>query len=381
MAGRVFDDRHWMRRAVEIGSRGSRLVRPNPRVGCVLVRGGVEVGAGLHRQVGGPHAEVEALRAAGENARGATAYVTLEPCNHHGRTPPCSQALIAAGVTRVVVGAADPHPLAQGGAAALREAGVLVTEAVEVEACQRLAEVFFVNLLKKRAFVQLKLASTLDGRVAARDGTSQWITGPAARLLVHRWRSESDAVLIGSGTALADDPRLDLRLLPPRVVQQLGSHRPMRVVVDRRGQLHPGLQLADTAQQRTLVFTTAQGLERLGPLQAQGVDLAVLPDVPDLLQLTHLLEELFRRGICHLLCEGGPALATALLRAGLVDRFDLLQAPKLLGSGPAAVGDLGIASIGEALGLHIDETHRVGDDLHVAARPVSRKELHVHGID
>lgn len=381
MAGRVFDDRHWMRRAVEIGMRGTRLVRPNPRVGCVLVKGGVEVGAGHHRQVGGPHAEVEALRVAGENARGATAYVTLEPCNHHGRTPPCSQALIAAGVTRVVIGAADPHPLAQGGAVALRAAGIAVTEGVEAEACLRLAEVFLTNLTAQRAFVQLKLAMTLDGRVAAPDGSSRWITGPAARQLVHRWRSDSDAVLVGAGTALADDPRLDLRLLPPRNLQQLGGFRPLRVVIDRRGQLHPGLQLADTAAQATLVYTSAAGRARLLPLQERGVQLALLPDGDDVTQLRSMLVDLRSRGVCQLLCEGGPTLGTALLRAGLIDRLDLLQAPKLLGGGPSAIGDLGVATIGDALGLHIDEWHRVGDDLHVVARPAAHKDAHVHRID
>lgn len=381
MAGRVFDDRHWMRRAIEVGASGTRLVRPNPRVGCVLVRGGVEVGAGFHRQVGGPHAEVEALRAAGEKAQGATAYVTLEPCNHHGRTPPCSQALIAAGVTRVVVGAADPHPLAQGGAEALRQAGLLVTDGVEVQACQRLAEVFFVNLLEKRAFVQLKLAATLDGRVAARDGTSQWITGAAARQQVHRWRGESDAILVGSGTALADDPRLDLRLLGPRALQALGGHRPLRVVVDRRGRMHPGLHLADTGAQPTLVFTTPQGAEQLAPLKSQGVDLELLPDAPEPLQLQAMLQALFTRGVCQVLCEGGAQLGTALLRAGLVDRLDLLLAPKLIGAGQAAVGDLGVHTLSDALGLHIDEVHRLGEDLHVAARPSKPKEAHVHRID
>ena len=369
MAGRVFDDNHWMRRAIEVGARGTRLVRPNPRVGCVLVRGGVEVGAGFHGQVGGPHAEVEALAAAGEKARGATAFVTLEPCNHFGRTPPCSQALLAAGVARVVVGARDPHPQAQGGAEALMQAGIAVTVGVEAEACEQLAEVFLTNLLCHRAFVQLKLATTLDGKIAAADGSSRWITGGAARQMVHRWRAETDAILVGSGTALVDNPMLDLRLVPPRTLAQLGDPRPTRVILDRRGQLHAGLHVCNTAAQPTLVYTSAQGRERLSPLQGLGVQLAEVPTGESAEQLRHILEDLQRRGLHHVFCEGGAALASALLRAELVDRIDLVLAPKLLGNGTSALLDLGVPSIDLALALHIDEVHRVGEDLHVAARP------------
>lgn len=369
MPGRVFDDNHWMRRAIEVGAHGTRLVRPNPRVGCVLVKAGVEVGAGFHRFVGGPHAEVEALAAAGERARGATAYVTLEPCNHFGRTPPCSQALVAAGVLRVVIGARDPHPQAQGGARALRLAGLEVEEGVESPACEQLAEVFLTNLLAQRAFVQVKLATTLDGKIAAPDGTSQWITGTAARLLVHRWRAETDAVLIGAGTALADNPKLDLRLLPARALAQRGPSRPTRVVLDRRGQLHSALHLCDTAAQPTLVYTSAEGMVRLRPLEQLGVQLAELAQGTADEQLHSALTDLYRRGFCHVLCEGGATLATALLRASLVDRLDLLQAPKLLGAGTAVLGDLGVRSIDGALAWRLDEVHRVGEDLHIAARP------------
>lgn len=368
MAGRVFDDHHWMRRAVEVGARGTRLVRPNPRVGCVLVQGGVEVGAGFHSQVGGPHAEVEALAAAGDRARGATAYVTLEPCNHFGRTPPCTQALLAAGVARVVVGAPDPHPQAQGGAPALLQAGLQVAVGIEAQACEQLAEVFFTNLISHRAFVQLKLATTLDGKIAAADGSSRWITGSAARALVHRWRAETDAILIGAGTALADNPKLDLRLLPQRALAQLGGHRPTRVVVDRRGQLHANLHICETSEQPTLIYSSPQGLEKLAPLRDRGVHLAELPQGESGEQLQHLLVDLHRRGVHHVFCEGGATLASALLRADLADRLDLLQAPKLLGHGTAALGDLGVPSIDLALALRIDEVHRVGEDLHIAAR-------------
>ena len=268
------DDSYWMRIAVQVGAQGGRAVRPNPRVGCVLVRDGEIVATGFHARCGGLHAEAVALARAGDRARGTTAYVTLEPCNHWGRTPPCAEALRAAGVVRVVVGVLDPHPHAKGGAATLRAAGIAVDTGVESAACARLAEVFLTNLIEKRAFLQMKLAMTLDGRTAAADGSSRWLTGPPSRARVHRWRAEADAVLIGSGTALADDPRLDVRDAP------LDGPQPLRVVLDRRLRLPVDGHLADTSRQPTLVIcadvdaaTGARGDE----LRRRGVEVLCIP--------------------------------------------------------------------------------------------------------
>ena len=362
-------DAHWMRQAIAAGAQGTRLVRPNPKVGCVIVRDGQLVGAGFHAQAGGPHAEVVALQQAGERARGGTAYVTLEPCNHFGKTRPCAPFVQTHGITRVVVGCRDPNPAATGGIAWLQQHGVAVTVGVEEAAANQLAEVFFANVARQRPFVQLKLAATLDGRTAAADGSSRWVTGPAARRQVAEMRAEADAVLIGSGTALADDPQLDLRHLdgPARL--------PLRVILDRRGRLHGGLRLADTTRQRTVVYRGcgARG-EPAGSLADRGVDVREFDAQQD--WLARVLGDLLQRdGVCHVLCEGGPTLATALIRAQLVDRLDMLVAPKLLGAGAPVVADLGIAGIGAAQQWRFDDVQRVGDDVWLVARPEPPKPM------
>lgn len=363
MTGPAMDpaiDRHWLLQAVAAGERGSKAVRPNPRVGCVLVRDGVLVAEGWHARVGGPHAEVVALQAAGAQARGSTAYVTLEPCHHQGRTGPCTAALVAAGVRRVVYGVADPNPLAQGGTAWLRAHGVEVTAGVASEACERLAEVFLTVQRHRRPFVQLKLAMTLDGRTAATDGSSRWVTGAAARRAVHHMRAEADAVAVGSGTALADDPALDLRELPEPLPL------PLRMVFDRRLRLTPELRLADTRAQPTLLATAAPP-EQGAQLTAQGVELLQVTDEP---WLPAVLAQLPARGVHHLLCEGGPTLAAALIRAGLVDRLDVFVAAKLLGAGAPLLADLGLHAIGQAQLWQWQEHRAVGDDLWLQARPL-----------
>jgi len=371
------DDAAWLRLAIEVGGAGGRSVRPNPRVGCVLVKDGKLVATGWHARCGGPHAEAVALAQAGENAAGSTAYVTLEPCDHWGRTPPCSHALVRAGVVRVVVGALDPHRDASGGVATLRAAGLAVTTGVEATAAADLAEVFFCNLLHKRSFLQLKLAMTLDGRTSAADGSSRWITGAAARAQVHALRAAADAVLIGSGTALADDPRLDVRDAP------LAGGQPLRVVLDRRLRLPVSAHLADTSRQATLVYCDDAALAetaRAEALRQQGVEIACLASAagrdsglpvtgrPDP-WLALVLRDLYARGVCAVLCEGGHQLAGALLRAELCDRLDLILAPKLLGAGTPAFADLGIATLAEARDLRLEPPRLVGDDLWLTARP------------
>ena len=355
-----------MQRAIALGAQGTRAVRPNPKVGCVIVQGDTVVGEGFHAVLGGPHAEAVALALAGERARGATAYVTLEPCNHWGRTPPCAQALIAAGVARVVIGARDPNRVAAGGMEALAAAGIAVETGVLADAAGDLVDVFVTGIRAQRAFVQHKMAVTADGRVAATDGTTRWITGAPARQLVHSMRAEADAVLIGSGTALADNPQLDCRDLA-----EVPRHLPVRVVVDRRVQLPRTSHLAQTGAQATLLITdnlARHSSADADALRQQGVEVLFVPPLDD--WLAEVLRVLFRRGLHHVLCEGGPTLGTALWHAQLVDRLDLLVAPKLLGSGALWLQPLGIAALQDARALRWSAVAQVGEDVWLTARPL-----------
>lgn len=320
----------WMRRALELAERGRRTVSPNPLVGCVVVRDGAVVGEGWHAAAGGPHAEVVALRAAGEAARGSAVYVTLEPCAHAGRTGPCTEALLAAGVRRIVAALEDPHPTARGGAAALRAAGVEVVVGPLAEEAAWANRVFLHGLATGRPYIVLKAAVSLDGRIAAADGTSQWLTGPPARERSHVLRAEVDAVLVGSGTVLADDPLLTVRL------PGYDGPQPLRVVLDRRGRVPRTVQVFD-ASAPTLVLADA--------------DLEVV------------LARLWDRDVRSILVEGGATIAGAFLRAGLVDELRCHVAPLLLGEKglPLVIGD-GIATLSEAHRLRLHALERAGDD-------------------
>ncbi len=338
-AGRPEDAGH-MRRALELAARGWGRVAPNPLVGSVVVRDGRVVGEGWHTEYGRPHAEVEALRAAGEAARGATAYVTLEPCAHHGKTPPCTDAILAAGVRRVVFAASDPNPRAAGGAAVLEAAGVEVTRGVEMRAALDLNAPFFHGIAgPERPWTELKLALSLDGRVADRDGRSAWITGEESRAEVHRMRAGFAAVAVGIGTALADDPQLTVRgAVEPRVP-------PARVVFDRRLRLPLDGRLARTARETPVWVVAAPDApaERRGALEALGVRVLVAETLWD------GVRELRRAGIASLFCEGGAVLGGALLRAEAVDRLHLFSAPLFLGpEGASPFAALESPPIGEA---------------------------------
>jgi len=362
-------DERWMRRALELAERGAGAVSPNPMVGCVIVGpdGGV-VGEGWHGQYGGPHAEVWALRDAERQhdpdvLRASTMYVTLEPCSHHGKTPPCADLILGMAVPRVIVGMEDPNPVVAGrGIARLREGGTAVTVGVLEAACRRLNEAFVHHLATGRPLVTLKIAQTLDGRIATRSGDSRWVSGEAARARVHRWRAALDGVLVGSGTARADDPALTVR--------HVAGRQPVRVVLDREASLPPDLQLfTDEHAARTIAVVGAgRRPDYADALEAAAGLVLPVPETGGRLDLNVLLETLgagvgAHRPMQSLLVEAGPGLATALVRAGLVDRLALFIAPKLLGDGTPAFDDLGIEKMADALGFAEHRWEPVGDDI------------------
>ena len=323
-ASRRADERDdaFMRRALVLAKKGWGQTAPNPMVGAVVVRDGSVVGEGYHTAYGAAHAEVEALRAAGDRARGATVYVTLEPCAHFGKTPPCTDALIAAGVRRVVAATRDPSPSAGGGAERLRAAGIDVTFDVEGEAARELNAPFFHALVSDRPWVTLKLALSIDGAIADASRSPAWLTGKKARREVHHLRAGSDAVAVGLGTVRADNPELTVRdVAPPRVP-------PSRIVFTRRGQLPMASALARTATEvPTIVIGESVDLSHARQLMALGVDLVAATSLDEAMRV------LRQRGIRSLLVEGGAGLAGALLGAALVDRLVIFQAPVLLGAG------------------------------------------------
>lgn len=341
-------ERGAMRRAVQLAARGGPATRPNPEVGCVVLDADGQVaGEGWHERAGGPHAEVVALAAAGARARGGTALVTLEPCAHTGRTGPCTQALLDAGIARVVYAVADPTALAGGGAQLLAAAGVDVVGGVLADEAAQGNVRWLTSVREQRPWITWKFAATLDGRSAAADGSSRWITSAEARADVHRLRGEVDAVLAGVGTVLADDPQLTVR----DAGGALSGPQPLRVVVDTEGRTPERARVLDGAAP-TWVATAAE----LGRGQDGRVDLVALASV------------LHGRGVQSVLLEGGPTLAGAMLRAGLVDRVVGYVAPALLGAGPAALADAGIGTIADALRLELDDVTRVGPDVRFTAR-------------
>jgi diaminohydroxyphosphoribosylaminopyrimidine deaminase/5-amino-6-(5-phosphoribosylamino)uracil reductase len=347
-----------MRSALALARRGLGNVWPNPAVGCVLVRendtdvetggrAGRVVGRGWTQPGGRPHAETEAIRRAGAAAKGATAYVTLEPCAHHGATPPCVDALIAAGVTRVVAAIEDSDNRVAGrGLARLREAGIEVTRDVGADEAAEINAGFFLRVCEGRPLVTLKLASTLDGRIAAADGESRWITGEDARARAHLLRAEHDAVLIGSGTALADDPELTCRL--PGFA---GKRQPVRIVVDGRLRLPPGSRLSRTAAEIPTWVVTAANADaaRKKALAASGVEIIVVSVGPDgRIDPRAALAALGQRGLTRVMVEGGGTLAAALFKADLIDRMAWFHAPAVLGGeGRPAIGALALAAFAE----------------------------------
>jgi diaminohydroxyphosphoribosylaminopyrimidine deaminase/5-amino-6-(5-phosphoribosylamino)uracil reductase len=314
-------DRTYMARALELAARGLASAHPNPRVGCVVVRDGRVVAEGWHERAGGPHAEAVALASATDTVAGATAYVTLEPCSHHGRTPPCSEALIRAGVVRVVYAVGDPNPLVNGrGARRLREAGVQVQSGLLAAEASELNAGFIRRMQHGVPLVRLKLAMSLDGRTALSDGRSQWITGEAARADVQYWRARSSAVLTGIGTVLADDPRLSVRPAGD------GVRQPLRVILDRELRTPPGARVFDGAgAQGVWIFTSSADARRITALQARGAR------IEQAAGLAQVLQSLGRAGVNELLVEAGATLAGALIQQHCVDELLLYVAPVVLG--------------------------------------------------
>ncbi|MGB3554036.1 MAG: bifunctional diaminohydroxyphosphoribosylaminopyrimidine deaminase/5-amino-6-(5-phosphoribosylamino)uracil reductase RibD [Jannaschia sp.] len=354
------DDARWMNAALALAGRGLGRVWPNPAVGCVIVAGGRVVGRGRTADGGRPHAEAVALAEAGPAARGATAYVTLEPCAHHGRTPPCADALIDAGLARVVVALGDPDPRTDGGGVArLRAAGIAVTEGVETDAARDLQAGFLSRITRGRPMVTLKLATTLDGRIATASGESRWITGPAARTHVHGQRGRHDAVMIGAGTARADDPMLTVRGMGPRP-------QPVRIVLSRKLDVPEDSALVGSIDQAPVWMlhgdATPEAARR--HLEAAGVTLIECPTGPGgHLDLGQAMVELGARGLTRMYCEGGGALAANLLAASLVDRLDAYGAGAAIGAeGVPSLGAMGLVTLAEAPRLTCVDIRKLGPD-------------------
>jgi diaminohydroxyphosphoribosylaminopyrimidine deaminase / 5-amino-6-(5-phosphoribosylamino)uracil reductase len=360
-----------MHEALALAHGAIGLSEPNPRVGCVIAApDGRIIGRGHTQQAGGPHAEVMALRDAqsrGESVAGATVHVTLEPCSHHGRTPPCCDALIAAGIARVVMAIDDPNPLVAGqGALLLRAAGIVVEAGALADEARELNIGFFSRMQRGRPWVRLKAAVSLDGRTALNNGASQWITGPAARADGHAFRKRAGAVLTGVGTVLDDDPRLDVRLVETAV-------QPLRVIVDSRLETPPAARILD-APGSVLVYAAAPDVQRCAALEARGAQIALAPGANGKVDLSAMLADLAARGINELHVEAGHKLNGSFVREGLVDEFLIYMAPTLLGIGRelAAFGPL--EHLQDALALRFVSITPVGDDLRLIARPIAHPE-------
>jgi diaminohydroxyphosphoribosylaminopyrimidine deaminase/5-amino-6-(5-phosphoribosylamino)uracil reductase len=363
----VVDDEAYLERALGLAERGRGLTSPNPLVGAVVVAGGRIRGEGFHEGPGRPHAEIVALEEAGDDARGATLYTTLEPCDHFGRTPPCAQTIARAGVARVVSAMGDPNPIVDGrGFAALTTVGIEVRTGVLAQEATRLNEAYVKHVRTGLPFVTWKMAASLDGKVASRDGTSRWITGEAARADVHRLRAAADAILVGAGTALVDDPSLTVRDPGYR------GRPPLRVLVDARGRVPETGDLFDGAAPTMVATTSLAPRERTEAWRARGAEVVEYEPEGGGVPLPQLLSDLGKRGVQGVLLEGGPTLAWSMVEDRAVDKVVVYLAPKLIGGqdAPGVLGGRGFAPIAQAMQLSVASFDRVGEDLKV--------EAHVH---
>lgn len=357
-----------MAQALRLAQRGLYTTTPNPRVGCVLVKDGVVIGEGWHEKAGEPHAEVHALRAAGEAARGATAYVTLEPCAHFGRTPPCADALVEAGVARVVAAMTDPNPQVAGrGLERLRNAGIVAESSLMEAEAKELNIGFISRMTRGRPWLRLKVAASLDGKTALNNGVSQWITGPDARRDGHTWRARSCAMLTGIGTVRDDDPRLSVRDVPGLV----DPRQPLRVVVDSRLETPLNARILENAQgaNKVLIAAAVDDPQRRAALEHRGAEVVVVPNAQGKVDLAALLNELARRGINEVMSEAGFKLNGSLLREDCVDELLIYQAPILLGDKARGMFNLPeLTDLSAKRELKIIDRRMIGDDLRTIAR-------------
>jgi len=363
-------DHEHMARALQLAANGAYDTAPNPAVGCVLVKDGRVVGMGWTAPAGGPHAEVVALRAAGVEARGATAYVTLEPCCHTGRTGPCTKALIAAGVARVVFAGPDPNPrVSGGGAKELAEAGIAVEGGVMEHAAEPLNRGFFTRMRRGVPYVRSKLAVSLDGRTALANGTSQWITGAPARSDVHRWRARSSAVLTGSGTIVDDDPSLDARREQAAIPDSIGIKQPLRVVIDARLKMPPHAKTLSRPGEVLVLTSRELSDPKAAALRAAGARVDRVAGNDEHCDLRAVIEHLGKLEINDVWVEAGAGLNGALLEAGLIDELIIYMAPRVLGSSARGMFDVpALESLTDDYGVTFDDIRKVGADLRITAR-------------
>mgnify|MGYP001268946401 CR=1 FL=1 len=362
----------YMQLALSLAKMGLGFTSPNPMVGAVIVKDGQIIGQGYHQKAGTPHAEVHALREAGYKARGATLYVTLEPCVHFGRTPPCTDAIIQAGIKHVIIAARDPNPLVAGrGIQKLQDAGITLTVGFMEQEALRLNEVFNKFITTALPFVVLKSAITLDGKIATAAGHSQWITGEEARQYGHRLRHQYDAILVGVGTVIADNPKLTTRLYNTE------GKNPIRVILDSTARIPLSSHvLTDNAAETIIAVTPEAPEERIKALSATGVKVVVMPSCDGRVDFGALITELGSRGITAIFIEGGATVNAAALRANLVDKIHFFIAPKIIGdhAAPGPFASLGINNLEHAVKLSIGTVEKIGDDLHIEAYVVKEND-------
>ncbi|WP_312098722.1 bifunctional diaminohydroxyphosphoribosylaminopyrimidine deaminase/5-amino-6-(5-phosphoribosylamino)uracil reductase RibD [Niallia sp.] len=359
-------DQDYMRMALELAESALGKTNPNPVVGAVIVKDGVIVGTGLHRKAGEPHAEVHAFKMAGDHAKDATLYVTLEPCSHYGKTPPCALLVKDSGVTRVVVATEDPNPKVAGrGISILREAGIEVEVGILKKEAQQLNERFIHNMIHETPFVVSKVAMTLDGKIATHTGHSQWITGEAARKEVHLLRNQVDGILVGVGTVLADNPKLTTRL-------EGTSKNPIRIILDTHLKTPSDAYVTDCTEAKTIIITAAEvGSEKAIALKEKGADVLSIPTLHGKLELKIALQQLYKMGITDILLEGGSEVNASFMRQGLIQKYLVYIAPKIVGGANSYTPFKGedIETVDEAVSLRFEKTEWIGEDIRITAYP------------
>ncbi|MGW6302154.1 bifunctional diaminohydroxyphosphoribosylaminopyrimidine deaminase/5-amino-6-(5-phosphoribosylamino)uracil reductase RibD [Peribacillus butanolivorans] len=361
------NDQYYMKLALDLAASAKGKTNPNPVVGAVIVKDGVIAGTGIHRKAGEPHAEVHAFKMAGDYAENATLYVTLEPCSHYGKTPPCANLVKESGVRRVVVATQDPNPEVAGrGISILRDAGIEVEVGVLEKEAQRLNERFIHNMITNRPFVISKYAMTLDGKLATHTGHSKWITGEESRHSVHLLRDEVDAILIGIGTVLADNPSLTTRL------PEGGGKNPIRIILDSELRVPLDANVVQVSDAKTVIVTQENAsVDKIAALSEKGIEFIIVPKTDAGLDLRILMEELYKKGITDILLEGGSEVNASFLRAGLIDKYLIYVAPKLLGGRNSLTpfSGINVDTMDEAMDVSISSVDMSGEDICIIAYP------------